>query len=61
MYINPENTSKRFYRCGYITKARDRVLRCVNYGLKYIRDLEATINIAYAFERYGMRWGAMPP
>jgi len=60
VYINPKNTSKRCHRCGYIAQVDGKEFQCPKCGLRYNRDLNATINIAHALMR-GMGWGSREP
>jgi len=50
-YVNPKNTSKTCHRCGYVTHVEGREYRCPKCGLKYNRDLNASINVARALTR----------
>jgi len=51
VYVNPKGTSKTCHRCGYVTRTDGREYRCPKCGLKYNRDLNASINIARALTR----------
>ena len=51
VYIDPKNTSKTCHRCGYVAHVEGREYRCPQCGLKYNRDLNASINIARALTR----------
>lgn len=57
VYIDPKNTSKECHRCGKLNNvAYHRDYECSNCGLKYDRDLNASINIAHRITS-SMGWG----
>lgn len=57
VYIDPKNTSKECHRCGQLNNvAYRRDYECSNCGLKYDRDLNASINIAHRITS-SMGWG----
>ena len=51
VYVNPKNTSKTCYRCGYVTHVDGREYRCPKCSMVYNRDLNSAINIACALTR----------
>ena len=48
--INPKNTSKRCFFCGFINEdlKDEEVFKCHNCGKEIDRDINASLNIAYA-------------
>ena len=48
-YVDPRYTSQTCHRCGNINHVNGRTFICNKCGLKYNRDLNASINIARRF------------
>jgi len=48
-YVDPRYTSQTCHRCGNINHVTGRTFICQRCGLKYNRDLNASINIARRF------------
>lgn len=48
-YVDPRYTSQTCHRCGNINRVNGRTFICSKCGLKYNRDLNASINIARRF------------
>ena len=55
-----KNTSKTCHRCGYVAQVKGREIKCPNCGLRYNRDLNASVNIAHRLMR-SMGWGSCEP